>query len=150
MSDHDNGPPPDPTWWDAWRGVLFANARVLHAVERNLQEHTGLSLAFMDVLGRLYDAPERRLRMQELQEQSLFTSSGMTRLVDRIEAAALVRRERVPGDRRGVSVVLTAGGESAYERALAQHRSDIEREFGSRLTPGQQQAVAKALAQFWQ
>jgi len=150
MSNHDNGAPSDPTWWDAWRGVLFANARVLHAVERNLQEHTGLSLAFLDVLGRLYDAPERRLRMQELQEQSLFTSSGMTRLVDRVEAAGLVGRERVPGDRRGVCVVLTAEGESAYERAIAQHRADIEREFGSRLTPGQQQAVAAALAQFWQ
>ena len=149
MPDHDNGAPADPVWWDAWRGVLFANARVLHAVERDLQEHAGLSLPFMDVLGRLYDAPGRRLRMQELQELSLFTRSGMTRLVDRIEAAALVRRERVPGDRRGVFVVLTSEGAAAYESALAQHRSDVEREFGSRLTPGQHEAVADALAQFW-
>ena len=119
MPDHDNGAPADPVWWDAWRGVLFANARVLHAVERDLQEHAGLSLPFMDVLGRLYDAPGRRLRMQELQELSLFTRSGMTRLVDRIEAAALVRRERVPGDRRGVFVVLTSEGAAAYESALA-------------------------------
>ena len=149
MPDHENGTPTDPRWWDAWRGVIFANAKVLHAVERDLQERSGLSLAFMDVLGRLYDAPERRLRMQELQERSLFTSSGMTRLVDRIEAAGLVLRERVPGDRRGVFVVITTEGAAAYERALTQHRSDVEREFGSRLTPDQHEAVADALAQFW-
>ena len=149
MPDPDNGAPADPVWWDAWRGVLFANARVLHAVERDLQEHVGLSLPFMDVLGRLYDAPGRRLRMQELQELSLFTRSGMTRLVDRIEQAGFVRRERVPGDRRGIFVVLTSEGGGAYEAAIAQHRSDIEREFGSRLTPGQHEAVANALAQFW-
>ncbi len=149
MPDTDNGAPADPVWWDAWRGVLFANARVLHAVERDLQEHAGLSLQFMDVLGRLYDAPEQRLRIQELQELSLFTRSGMTRLADRIEAAGLVHRERVPDDRRGVFVALTPEGAAAYERALTQHRSDVEREFGSRLTPGQHQAIADALAQFW-
>jgi Transcriptional regulators len=48
--------------------------------------------------------------LQELEERSLFTRSGLTRLVDRIEAAGLVRREPVPGDRRGVRVVLTPEG----------------------------------------
>jgi DNA-binding MarR family transcriptional regulator len=104
---------------------------------------------FIDVLGRLYDAPEGKLRMQELQHRSLFTRSGMTRLVDRIEAAGLVRRESVPGDRRGVWVVITPEGRRLYEEALARHRLDLEQEFASRLTPAQQHAVAEALSQFW-
>ena len=108
-----------------------------------------MSLAFLDVLGRLYDAPDQRLRMQELQERSLFTRSGMTRLVDRIEKAWFVRRDRVPRDRRGVFVVLTAEGARAYEGAIAKHRGDLEREFASRLSPAQHRAVADALAQFW-
>ncbi len=139
----------DPLWWDAWRGVLFANARVLQAVEPGLQKHAGVSLAFLDVLSRLYDEPERRLRMQELSERSLFTRSGMTRLVDRIEKAGFVRREPVPGDRRGVFVILTPEGERVFVAAMALHRSDVEREFGSRLSPEQHRAVADALAQFW-
>jgi DNA-binding MarR family transcriptional regulator len=139
----------DPLWWDAWRGVVFANARVLQAVEPELQKRWGLSLTFLDVLSRLYDEPEHRLRMQALAERSLFTHSGMTRLVDRIEKAGYVRREQVPGDRRGVFVILLPEGERVFESAMAQHRSDVEREFGSRLSPEQHRAVADALAQFW-
>ena len=139
----------DPAWWDSWRGVLFANAKVLHAVEAALQEHSGVSLAVMDALGRLYDAPDQQLRMQELQERSLFTPSGMTRLIDRVTDAGFVTRESVPGDRRGVLVVLTSEGARAYEDAIEKHRADIEREYARRLTPAQHRAVAAALDQFW-
>ena len=139
----------DPLWFDSWRGVLFASARVLSAVEPRLQEHSGISLAFLDVLGRLYDAPEGKLRMQELQQRSLFTRSGMTRLVDRMEAAGLVRRESVPGDRRGVLVAITPEGGRLHEEALARHLLDLEQEFASRLTPAQHKALAEALSQFW-
>ncbi|HYM15097.1 MAG TPA: MarR family transcriptional regulator [Dehalococcoidia bacterium] len=136
-------------WWDAWRGVVFANARVLQAVEPSLEKSFGISLPFLDVLSRLYDEPNHRLRMQELAEQSLFTRSGMTRLVDRVEKAGFVRRESVPGDRRGVYVLLTSEGERILERAMSQHQSDIQRVFASRLSPDQHRAVADALAQFW-
>lgn len=139
----------DPVWFDAWRGVIFANAKVFAAVERKLEEHSGISLAFLDALGRLDDALGGRLRMQDLQDRSLFTHSGMTRLIDRIEAAGLVRRENVPGDRRGVSVVITAAGSQLYEKALALHLKDVEEAFARRLKPAQQKAVADALSQFW-
>jgi len=147
--DDDTNSAADPAWWDAWRGILFANAHVLSQVDASLQEHTGISVVFMDVLGRLYDAPDRRLRMQELQRRSLFTRSGMTRLVDRIEEAGFTRREQVPGDRRGIYVVLTPEGVRKYEDALTQHRQDIERVFGQLLTEEQHEAVAKALWSFW-
>jgi DNA-binding MarR family transcriptional regulator len=139
----------EAAWWDAWRGMLFASNKVLKTVERDLKRHSGLSLAFLDVLSRLHDAPNRSLRMQELQDRSLFTYSGMTRLVDRIEQAGLIRRERVPGDRRGVSVVLTAEGVAAYEQAIEKHMHDVEREFAGKLTDRQHHALAEALAQFW-
>jgi DNA-binding MarR family transcriptional regulator len=139
----------DQPWFDAWRGIIFANAKVFREVERKLEEHSGISLAFLDALSRLYDAPGGQLRMQDLQERSLFTHSGMTRLVDRIEAAGLVRRESVPGDRRGVSVVIAGKGKRLYEKAITRHRADLEEAFASRLTPAQHQAVAEALSQFW-
>jgi DNA-binding MarR family transcriptional regulator len=106
-------------------------------------------MSWLDVLAQLYDAPGNGLRMQELEERSLFTRSGLTRLVDRIEAAGLVRRERVPGDRRGVRVVLTPEGRRRHDAAFVEHLRVIEREFGGRLTPTEQQAVADALAGFW-
>src|SRR5450759_5300137 len=101
---------PATAWADAWRGVLFAGAKVLRVAERDLVEREGFPMAWLDVLAQLYDAPVNGLRMQELEERALFTRSGLTRLVDRIEAAGLVRRESVAGDRRGVRVALTSEG----------------------------------------
>ena len=145
---------PDPTrplalWNDAWRGVLFASSRVLRAAESDLMARAGFPLTWLDVLAQLYDAPGNTLRMQELEERSLFTRSNLTRLVDRIEAAGLVRREPVPGDRRGVRVGLTDEGRRRHDAAFVEHLDLIQREFGARLTREQQQAVAEALAGFW-
>ena len=147
--DPDPHPEPDDPFWDAWRGIIFAHARIYHSVGQSLQEHSGITLPVIDVLARLHDAPDHRLRMQEIQDRSLFTYSGMTRLVDRIERAGLVRRESVPGDRRGVAVVLTDEGARIYGEAMARHRADVEREFGRRLTVEQHRAVADGLASFW-
>lgn len=147
-------PKEDPTrpttaWADAWRGVIFASARVLRTAELDLIEREGFPLTWLDVLAQLYDARDNGLRMQELEERSLWTRSGLTRLVDRIEAAGLVRREPVPGDRRGVRVVLTPEGRRRHDEAFVDHLRLIEREFGRRLTPDRQRAVADALAGFW-
>src|SRR5664279_4208271 len=140
---------PAALWNNAWRGVLFASSRVLRVADLDLIEREGFPMTWLDVLAQLYDAAENGLRMQELEERSLFTRSGLTRLVDRIEAAGLVRREPVPGDRRGVRVVLTPEGRRRHDAAFVEHFRLIEREFGRRLTPDQQRAVADALAGFW-
>jgi DNA-binding MarR family transcriptional regulator len=146
--DHDASRP-EALWNDAWRGVLFATSRTLLIAEPDLVAKAGFPLTWLDVLAQLYDAPASGLRMQELEQRSLFTRSGLTRLVDRIEAAGLVRREDVPGDRRGVQVVLTDEGRRRHDAAFADHLKVIEREFGRRLTQAQQAAVAEALATFW-
>jgi DNA-binding MarR family transcriptional regulator len=149
MNDEDDPSRPTALWNDAWRGVLYATSRTLRVAEPDLIERAGFPLTWLDVLAQLYDAPADGLRMQELEQRSLFTRSGLTRLVDRIEAAGLVTRESVPGDRRGVRVVLTAEGRRRHDTAFADHLRIIEREFGRRLTPVQQQAVAEALGSFW-
>ncbi len=109
---------PDNAWFDAWRGVLYASARVLRVVDPALIADCGIPITWLDVLSQLNDAGGS-LRIQELQEHSLFTRSGMTRLVDRVEEIGLVRREAVPGDRRGVLVALTAEGRQRLAEAMA-------------------------------
>jgi DNA-binding MarR family transcriptional regulator len=149
MTDDEDPSRPLALWNDAWRGVLFASSRTLRIAELELIERAGFPLTWLDVLAQLYDASDAGLRMQELEQRSLFTRSGLTRLVDRIEAAGLVRREAVSGDRRGVRVVLTAEGRRRHDAAFVDHLKVIEREFGRRLTLAQQRAVAEALATFW-
>lgn len=140
---------PDALWLDAWRGVLFASASILRVAEPDLTAKVGFPLTWLDVLAQLYDAPGRAMRIQEIQERSLFTRSGITRLIDRIEAEGLVRREPVPGDRRGVLVVLTAEGLRRHDLAFSAHLPVIQQEIERRLTPGQQRLVAEALSSFW-
>jgi DNA-binding MarR family transcriptional regulator len=140
---------PATRWFDAWRGVLYANAKVLRLADADLVARFGFPLSWLDVLAQLHDAPTNSLRIQELQAGSVFAPSGITRLVDRIEAAGLVRRERVVGDRRGVLVALTPEGRRRHDEAFRAHLPLIEREFGGRLTADQQRAVADALSPFW-
>ncbi|HET7495878.1 MAG TPA: MarR family transcriptional regulator [Candidatus Limnocylindrales bacterium] len=149
MQMDDESSADDEAWFHSWRGVLFTSARVLRMADSDMVQHDGFPLTWFDVLSRLADAGPAGLRMQELEEVALFTRSGLTRLVDRIEAAGLVRREPVPGDRRGVRVVLTAAGRQRYVAAIARHRELIEREFGRRLTPAQHQSIAEALWPWW-
>jgi DNA-binding MarR family transcriptional regulator len=149
MRPNDDVPATDRTWFDSWRGVLFAGARVLRVADLDMIERDGFPLTWFDVLSRLADAEPAGLRMQELEELALFTRGGLTRLVDRIEAAGLVQREPVPGDRRGVRVVLTAEGRQRYAVALARHGEVIEHAFGQRLTPAQHRAIADALWPWW-
>ncbi len=149
MVKRDDPSRPDALWLDAWRGVLYASASILRVAEPDLLAKVGIPLTWVDVLAQLYDAPGRALRIQEIQERSLFTRSGITRLIDRIEAEGLVRREPVPGDRRGVFVVLTAEGLRRHDAAFAAHLPVIQQEIERRLTPKQQRAVSKALSSFW-
>ena len=149
MASSEDPSRPDALWNDAWRGVLFATSRVLRVAEVDLIAKAGFPLTWLDILAQLYDAGADGLRMQELQERSLFTRSGLTRLVDRMEEEGLVRREAVSGDRRGVRVVLTPDGRRRHTEAFVEHLQVIEREFGGRLTADRQRAIADALADFW-
>ena len=56
------------------------------------------------------------LRMNELAERILYSKSGFTRVVDRMEEADLVRRVRPENDRRSFLIVLTDAGRKTLER----------------------------------
>jgi DNA-binding MarR family transcriptional regulator len=94
----------------AWRAFLNAHALATKRISRDLAQAGLPELTWYDVLWTLYRADERRLRIRELADAVVLSSTGMTRFVDRLEAAGLVRREAVPGDRRGAYAVITREG----------------------------------------
>jgi DNA-binding MarR family transcriptional regulator len=94
----------------AWPALLTARALVVDEVERRLAQAGLPELAWYDVLWALERAPSERLRMHELASQTVITRSNITRLVDRLEAAGLVARERDGADRRGAFALLTPAG----------------------------------------
>lgn len=116
----------------AWRAFLGAHARVLRSLEAELVAAQRLSLVSYDVLVQLAEAPERRLRMAELADRVLLSRSGVTRLVDRLERAGLVARQRVSGDGRGVIAELTPAGLERLRVASGTHLAGVLRHFVAR------------------
>jgi DNA-binding MarR family transcriptional regulator len=98
-------------------------------LEAELLAEQRLSLVSYDVLVQLAEAPGRRLRMAELADRVLLSRSGVTRLVDRLERAGLVCRQRVSGDGRGVIAELTPAGLDRLRIASVTHLDGIARHF---------------------
>ena len=106
----------DPVARDAWRAVLTGQAHVVRRVERALADAELPPLSWYDVLWSLYKAPGRRLRIRHLADEVVLSPTGMSRLVDRVESAGLLRREPCPDDRRGAYAVLTDEGLACLRR----------------------------------
>ena len=113
----------------AWRGMLRAQASLLHDMDAELTAAHGLALRSYEVLLYLEDAPRYRLRMSDLSHSVLLSASGVSRLVDRLERGGLVRRERVSEDGRGYWAVLTPNGDRRFREARATHLAGVRRLF---------------------
>jgi DNA-binding MarR family transcriptional regulator len=137
---------PDPAQLAAWRLLLEAHATTTELLERELVAERGLPLSRYDVLLNLAEAPGGRLRMQELSASVLLSKSGLSRLVDRMVEAGLVRRERCQDDRRGWFAVLTDEGRSALRRAAPVHLRGIQEHFARHLEPDEVEVLATALS----
>lgn len=117
----------------AWRNFLTAHARITRRLDDELQAAHGMSLAEYDALLQIAHAPGRRVRMNVLAERVILSRSGVTRLVDRLEAAGLVARAACASDARGQEAVLTQLGLDRLRRASPTHLEGVRRYFLDRL-----------------
>jgi DNA-binding MarR family transcriptional regulator len=135
---------PSPERLRAWR-LYFESALALHDVlDAELERDAGLPLRWYDVLVHLEETPEG-LRMNELADRILYSKSGFTRVVDRMEEAGLVRRVRPEHDRRSIFVVLTDRGRETLELARRHHRDAIDQHFSCHLADSDIKALTRAL-----
>ncbi|MCU1459778.1 MAG: MarR family transcriptional regulator [Actinomycetia bacterium] len=117
----------------AWRAFLELHHRVTVALSEELESEADLPLPWYDVLVQLEEAPDGRRRMQDLADGVLFSPSGLTRLVDRMERAGLVTRTPYPGDRRGAYAVLTDAGRARLKATAGVHLRGVREHFADRL-----------------
>lgn len=129
----------------AWRALITANALVLEKIERALAEAGLPPLGWYDVLLELSGVPDGRLRMHELARAVVLSRSGLTRLVDRLERAGLLRREPDPDDRRGSFASITGDGREMLRRMWPVYAAGIAGHFGEHLTDEEARVVAGAL-----
>lgn len=115
-----------------WRAFLESALAMADLVDAELQAGCGLSLRWYDVLVHLEGAGDG-IRMNELADRILASKSGLTRVVDRMDEAGLVRRERPPDDRRAVLVFITPEGRTRLGVARECHHASIRTHFTNQL-----------------
>ena len=135
---------PSPERLRAWRLFFESALALLDVLDTELERAAHIPQRWYDVLVHLEEWPDG-IRMNELAERILYSKSGFTRVVDRMEEAGLVRRVRPEHDRRSILVVLTDKGTETMEEARRHHRDGIERHFSRHLTDNEIKALTRAL-----
>lgn len=125
--------------------LLEAAARTSRSLSTELERSSGMPLAWYEVLVRIIRSPESRLTMSAVASQTVHTSGGTTRLVDRIEEAGYLQRVNCPNDRRTTYVVLTDQGVAALEAATAEHLRHIDALLTSRLNTEERTTLIELL-----
>src|SRR6266852_7157565 len=135
---------PSPERLRAWRLFFESALALLDVLDAELEQAVGIPQRWYDVLVHLEESPQG-LRMNELAERILYSKSGFTRVVDRMEEAGLVQRVRPENDRRSILVVLTDEGRTTMEQARRHHRHGIEQHFSSHLADTDIKTLIRAL-----
>jgi DNA-binding MarR family transcriptional regulator len=126
-------------------GLLLETQAGLRAVvEADLDAH-GVTGSAFEVLIRLARTGERGLRMTELAQQSTLSNSGLTRVIDRLDAMGYVRRVRHPRDRRVFHAMITPDGLELVARVLPSHLATVEESLTGVLEPEELDAFLLAL-----
>ncbi|MBO3751350.1 MarR family transcriptional regulator [Streptosporangiaceae bacterium NEAU-GS5] len=128
---------------DDFGGLLRAAAHLERVVDKAMRDEAGISHVMFEVLLRLYRAEGAKLPIGSI--DLVLTSGGMTRLVDRMTAAGLVRRVPHTTDRRIQMIETTAEAEEVFLRAAAVHERVVERHFVAPLTPQEYQLMTSCL-----
>ena len=134
----------------AWRTFLKVHANVIDKIDHDLLVAKCMPLSSYDVLIELYEAPGQRLRMYELAERVVLSRSGLTRLVDRLEAEGLLIRDRSGTDRRGAYAVITEQGIAALRRTWPIYARGIAEYFAQWLTPEEAELLEAAFGRAMQ
>jgi MarR family transcriptional regulator, 2-MHQ and catechol-resistance regulon repressor len=125
---------------------LFAEAYtgLTNRFAAQLEQHR-LSTVEFEVLLRLARSPNHRLRMTDLAGQTSLSTSGVTRVVDRMDRDGLVRREACASDRRSSYAVLTDAGLSRLEEVVPGHLELVQQWLVGQLSPAQLEQMLDAL-----
>ncbi|MEU8819005.1 MarR family transcriptional regulator [Actinoplanes sp. NPDC048796] len=106
---------------------LSAAVTVQRNLDSDLKCEQNRTLSEYITLRRLGDAPDRRMRINELAATAFLSLSRMSRIVEKLEQQGLVTREQVPDDRRGWNAVLTEAGLEWLRRGDRAYAASVHR-----------------------
>jgi DNA-binding MarR family transcriptional regulator len=105
----------------AWRAYIMGTELLQHQLDRELREEHEISFSEYEILVRLSEADEGRMRMALLADAMSHSRSRVTHTIARMEKADLVRRHAAQSDGRGVEAVMTDAGRRKLVEAAPTH-----------------------------
>jgi DNA-binding MarR family transcriptional regulator len=139
----------EPRWLDAsqqrdWRAYVEGSIRLTDLLDRDLKTKHGLTVAEYEILVRLSEAPDHRLRMAELAEVASQSRSRLSHTVSRLECKGLVARGTCGDDKRGVNAELTEEGFAFLHNAAMDHVTTVREYFVDVVDPADLVAIGRA------
>jgi DNA-binding MarR family transcriptional regulator len=136
---------PDPERLAVWRSLRTSHALLDRALTDALRTERELALPWFEAMNALQVAGGK-LRVMELADHLVASPSSLSRQLNGMEDAGLIRRERAdPDDQRVVVIVLTKDGRAQWRRANTTYQRVLRRFFLSKLTESDVAAVQRAL-----
>lgn len=129
----------------AWARLVRAADGLRSAIERDLKAAGFPALSWYDVLLELDRSEEGALRPGELEKRCLVAQYNMSRLIDRLEKAGYVCRERTPEDGRGFLVRITKPGRLLRRRMWPVYGAALQRHMGTKLDGDKAEELAALL-----
>ncbi len=130
MKERPPDRPPRPAAEQRALRCWVALARCFSSVQRTAEQlarEDGLTLPQFALLEALYHVGP--LPLSEIGQKLLVSSGNVTYVVDNLEAAGWVERERCDTDRRVVYARLTPRGKGLMDQAFPRHAQGIARRF---------------------
>ncbi len=129
----------------AWRNFIESVSTMSAAMESDLAP-SGLTLGDYEVLVRLSESENQRMRMCDLATALHLSPSGLTRRLDGLVTSELVARVASPADRRVMFAALTPAGHAKLADAAPDHVASVR----SRLFKGLSRDQVHALGDIFE
>lgn len=127
-----------------WLRILSCSNLIEQHVRQGLRREFQTTLPRFDFMAQL-DRNPAGLKMGEISERMMVTGGNVTGIADELEAAGLVARHAVRGDRRAYTVKLTRAGRRRFAEMARAHERWIVELFGG-LTTRERSALFEPLA----
>ncbi|MGO1121100.1 MarR family winged helix-turn-helix transcriptional regulator [Rhodovibrionaceae bacterium A322] len=131
----------------AWARLVRTSQDLLGKVEKDLKAAGHPPLVWYDLLlelGREHHE-DQGLRPYELQQEMLLSQYNLSRLIDRMDKAGLIRRLPCADDGRGFLVQITEQGKAAKQDIWPAYQQAIARHFAAKLSQQEAKDFARLL-----
>ncbi len=128
----------------AWVSLVHAGTYLTGALNQHFQDELGISMPEQDLLKQLGVAGGE-LKLVDLSRRIYLSKAGVTKMMDRLESAGLVVRERSTLDRRVINARLTASGKNTLERSWKLLAAWVKSNFSDHLDEKQIHSMRDAL-----